>query len=145
MSVALGVALGAVECISIALVGKKLWFHGYSDQNVQLQETTGALVFISKCDRDRWIGAAVVPARGANEYATADTKNYVVGRRFAEMVTSDNEPAVIAMKEAAATALKLTGLIVKIEERALCVSQSDGLAESAVKEVKHAVRTNWAL
>ena len=42
------------------------------------------------------------------------------------------------------TALKLAGVNVKTEESALYDSQSDGLAESAVKGVKDAVRTNLA-
>ena len=42
------------------------------------------------------------------------------------------------------TALKLAGAAVKAEESAQHDSQSNGLAESAVKDVKDAVRTNWA-
>ena len=43
-----------------------------------------------------------------------------------------------------AAALKLAGVNVKIEGSALYDSQSNGLAESAVKDVKDAVRTNLA-
>ena len=50
----------------------------------------------------------------------------------------------MALKESAATALKLAGVNVKTEESALYDSQSDGLAESAVKDAKDAVRTNLA-
>ena len=48
----------------------------------------------------------------------------------------------MALKEAAATALKLAGVTVKTEESELHDSQSNGLAESAVKDAKDAVRTN---
>ena len=49
-----------------------------------------------------------------------------------------------APKEAAATSLRLAGATVKTEESALYDSQSNGLAESAVQDVKDAVRTNLA-
>ena len=62
----------------------------------------------SKCDRHRWIGAAIVPTKGAHEYATVDHKNDVSGSGFAEvLVRSDTEPAILALKESTATALKL--------------------------------------
>ena len=50
------------------------------------------------------------------------------------LVRSDIERAILALKESAVTALKLAGVNVKIEESVLCDSQSNGLAESAVKE-----------
>ena len=64
-------------------------------------------MLISKCDRVRWIDAAVVSAKGSNEYP-------MVGSWFAEvLVMSDNEPAT-ALKEA----LKLADAAVKTEESA---------------------------
>ena len=42
------------------------------------------------------------------------------------------------------TALKLAGVNVNAEESALYDSQSNGVVESAVKDVKDAVRTNLA-
>ena len=69
----------------------------------------------------------------------------MIGSGFAEvLVWSDNEPAILALKESAAAALKLAGANVKIEESAVYDSQSNGLAESAVKDVKDAVRTDLA-
>ena len=110
-----------------------------------LQEAAGAPILVSKCDRDRWFGAAIVPTKGADEYAVAELKNDVIGSGFTEiLVRSDNEPAILALKESAATALKLAGVNVKTEESALYDSQSNGLAESTVKDVKDAVRTNLA-
>ena len=56
---------------------------------------------------------------------------------FTEVLTrSDNEPAILALKQSAATALKLAGGNVMMEVSALYDSQSSGLAESAVKDVK---------
>ena len=92
---------------------------------------------MSKCDRDRWSGAATVPTKGADEYAVAELKNDVTCSGFTEvLVRSDNEPAILALKESAVTALKLAGVSVKAEESALHDSESNGLAESDVKDVK---------
>ena len=108
-----------------------------NERDDQLQETAGAPILVSKCDSDRWTGAAIVPTKGADEYAVAELKKDVICNGFAEvLVRSDNEPAILALKESAATALKLAGVNVKIEESALCGSRSNGLAESAVKDVK---------
>ena len=115
------------------------YMHEFDDL---LQEAAGAL---SKCNRDRWIGAAIVPTKGADEHAVAEFKNYVICSGFTEvLVRSGNESAILALKESAATALKLAGVNVKIEESALYDSQSNGLAEGAVKDAKDAVRTNLA-
>ena len=75
----------------------------------------------------------------------AELKSDVAGSGFAEvLVRSDNELAVLALKESTATALKLVGVTVKTEDSALYDSQSTGLAESAVKNVKEVVRPNVA-
>ena len=42
-----------------------------------MRETAGAPILVSKCNRDRWIGAAIVPTKGADEYAAAELKNDV--------------------------------------------------------------------
>ena len=94
-----------------------------------LQEAAGAPILVSKCNPDREIGAAVVPTKGADECAVAELKNDVICSGFtAVLFRSDNEPAILALKEPAATALKLAGVNVKIEENALYDSQSNGLA-----------------
>ena len=86
-----------------------------------------------------------VPTKGADEYAIAELENDVSGIGFAEvLVRSDNDPAILALKDSTATALKLAGVIVNIQESALYESQSNGLAESALKDVKDAVRPNLA-
>ena len=122
--------------------------YGYlNERDVPLQEAAGAPIWVSKRKRncDRWIGAAIVPTTGADEYAVAELKNDVTCSGLTEvLVRSDKEPAILALKESAVTALKLAGVKVKAEESALYDSQSHGLAESAVKDVKDAVRTNLA-
>ena len=102
-------------------------------------------MLVRKCNRDRWIGAAIVPTKGADEYAVAELKNNVMCIGFIEvLIRSDIEPAILALKESAATALKLAGVNVKTEESALYDSQSNGLAECAVKDANDAVRKNLA-
>ena len=57
--------------------------------------------------------------KGANGFAIAELKNDVSGSGFAEvLVRSDNKPVVLALKSTA-TALKLAGVTVKIEESAV--------------------------
>ena len=117
--------------------------YGYlNERDDPLQEAAGAPILVSKCNRDRWIGAAIVRTKGADEYAVAELKNDVMCSGFTEvLIRSDNEPANLALKEPAATALKLAGVNVKTQECALYDSESNGLAESAVKDAKDAVRT----
>ena len=43
-----------------------------------LQEAAGAPTLVTKCNRDRRIGAATVPTKGADEYAVAEFKNDVI-------------------------------------------------------------------
>ena len=120
--------------------------HGYlNERDDLLQEAAGAPILVSKCNPDRWNGAAIVPTKGADKYAVAELKNDELCSGFTEVLNrSDNEPAILAFKESAATALKLAGVVVKTEESALYDSQSNGLAESAVKDAKDVVRTNLA-
>ena len=47
--------------------------YGYlNERDDLLQEAAGAPILVSKCNRDRWIGAASVPTKGADEYAVAE-------------------------------------------------------------------------
>ena len=84
-----------------------------------LQDSAGAPILVSTGNRDRWIGAAFVPAKGADEHAVAELKNDVLCSGFTEvLVRSDNERAILALKESAVTALELAGVNVKMEESA---------------------------
>ena len=65
-----------------------------------LQEAAGAPILVSKCNRDRWNGAAIVPTKGTDEYAVAELKNDVICSGFTEvLVRSDNEPEILVLKE----------------------------------------------
>ena len=117
-------ASDVAECINIVAGGRGTTIpaiaidYGYlNERDDLLQEAAGA--------RHRHC---------ADEYAVAELKNDVIGSGFTEvLIRSDNEP-ILAMKESAATALKLASVNVKTEESPLYDSQSNGLAESAVKD-----------
>ena len=131
--------------LNIVQVEKRPRFQRVPLTTVRPAARGGGSPDVGQCDRDRWIGAAVVPTKGADEYAVAELKNDAIGSGFTEvLVRSDNEPAILALKESAATALKLAGVSVKTGKSALYDSQSNGLAESAVKDAEDAVRTTLA-
>ena len=60
-----------------------------NDRDNQMREA-GASILVSKCDRDRWIGAAIVPTKGADEYAVAELKNDVMCNIGTEGIHSDS-------------------------------------------------------
>ena len=63
----------------IAILAVAIGYGQLNDRHDQLQETKGAPISISKSDRDRLIGAAIVPTNGANENAIDELKNDVSG------------------------------------------------------------------
>ena len=77
----LGVASDASDvanCISIVPVEERPRFQRLplttvilNERDDMLQETAGAPILVS--NRDRWIGAAIVPTKGADEYAGRTT------------------------------------------------------------------------
>ena len=49
--------------------------YGYlNERDDLLQEVAGAPILVSKCNRDRWIGAAIVPTKCADEYALLNSR-----------------------------------------------------------------------
>ena len=86
--------------------------YGYlNERDDLLQEAAGAPIWVSKCNRDRWIGAAIMPTKGADECAVAELKNDVICSGFTEvLIRLDNELAIFALKESTSTALKLAGV-----------------------------------
>ena len=65
-----------------------------------LHEAAGAPILVSKCNRDRWIGAAIVPTKGADEYAVAELKDHVMCSGFTMvLIRSDNELAILVLKD----------------------------------------------
>ena len=75
--------------------------YGYlNERDDLLQEAAGAPIWVSKCYRDRWMGAAIVPTKGADEHAVAEFKNDVICSGVTEvLIRSDNKPTILALKE----------------------------------------------
>ena len=47
--------------------------YGYlNERDDLLQEAARTPIWVSKCNRDRWVGAAIVPTKGADEYAVVE-------------------------------------------------------------------------
>ena len=106
-------------------------------------------ILLLKSGRDRWTSSEVYPAKG--------TQNAWCAKRLAVelamlpwprfILKSGQEPAILSLK---AEALKILSVIankeVVLDESPVGDSQSNGLAESAVREIKGVVRSlRWAL
>ena len=120
--------------------------YGYlNDRTEDGQELPTAPILCSRCTGDRWLGGALVPSKGVDEYAVGELKNDILGSNSVEyIIRSDNEPSILALKSRVATALRLEGMQAKLEESAAYDSRGNGLAEGAVREVKDGTRTNLA-
>ena len=91
---------------------------------------------------DLWISSAMVPRKGTEEYAIGRLSAEILSVGSTEvMVRSDQEPSIIALKEAAASRVRPDGVKVIPEESAVADSRGNGFAESTVKEVKNLART----
>ena len=91
---------------------------------------------------DLWISSAMVPRKGTDEYAIGRLAAEPPGLRSTEVVVrSDQVPSIIALKEAAASRVRLDRVKVFLEESAVADIRGNGLAESTVKEVKNLART----
>ena len=65
--------------------------YGYlNERDDLLLVAAGAPILVSKCNRDRWIGAAIVPTKGADEYAVAELKNDVICSGFTEVFVRES-------------------------------------------------------
>ena len=137
------VASDVAECISIG--GRETTIpaiaidHGYlNERDDLLQEAAEAPILISKCNRDRWRSHCTNKGcrRVCGLLNSRTMWLAVASQRSSTGRTMSGQ--FLAMKESAATALKLAGVNVKTEESALYDSQSNGLAESAEKDAKDA-------
>ena len=106
-------------------------------------------ILVLKSGRDRWTSSEVYPAKGVQQPWCAKRLAAELAalpwQRFT--LKSDQEPAILALKaEAVRIVQSVTGKEVVLEESPVGDSQSNGLAEGAVKEIKGVVRSlRWAL
>ena len=105
-------------------------------------------ILVLRSGRDRWTSAEVYPSKGVQNVWCAKRLAAELGQvpwtRFT--LKSDQEPAIMALKTAAARLVQAaTGKEVVLEESPVSDSSANGLAENAVKEVKGVIRSlRWA-
>lgn len=106
-------------------------------------------ILVLKSGRDRWVSSEVYPAKGTQH-------EWCANRLAAELamvpwdrftLKSDQEPAIMMLKAAAAKIVQsATGKAIVMEDSPVGESQSNGLVEGAVKEVKGIIRSlRWAV
>ena len=123
--------------------------YAYLGDSANDSEDKASPILVLRSGRDRWTYSEVFPAKGVQN--TWRAKRLAVElamvpwTRFT--LKSDQEPAILALKTEALKCLKvLAAKEVVLEESPVGDSQSNGLAEMAVREVKGVVRSlRWAL
>eukprot|EP00971_Amphidinium_carterae_P106851 2116603-Amphidinium_carterae.1 len=114
----------------------------YGFLNESASETESIPILCVKDSMHRWVAGHIVPKKGVDEFAVEVLTNELVQSGHARIhLRSDQEPAILALKEAAAARARLKGIEVVMEEPALHDSRGNGAAESAVKEIKDQTRT----
>ena len=114
----------------------------FKDRDPAGDPVESAPILASKGMPDLWISSAMVLRKGTDEYAIERLAAEIFGVGSAEvMVQSDQEPSIIALKEAAASRVRPDGVKVIHEESAVADSRGNGFTESTVKEAKNLART----
>ena len=101
-------------------------------------------ILVLKSGRDRWTSSEVYPAKGVHQpwcaKRLAPELAALPWQRFT--LKADQEPAILALKaDAVRIVQSVTGKEVVLEESPVCDSQSNGVAEGAVKDIKGVVRS----
>ena len=116
--------------------------YGYMGDDVSDEHASPIL--ISKSDHDRWINADVLQSKGVVHPHSVKVlvTNVVKGGWAKLMMKCDTEAPIVALRAAAAKVLTEThGKSIIFEDPAKAESQSNGLAENTVKQVKGVVRS----
>jgi hypothetical protein len=123
--------------------------YAYLGDPAKDSEDKASPILVLRSGRDRWTYSEVYPAKGVQNPWCAKRLAVELAMlpwtRF--IFKSDQEPAILALKAEALKILKvLAAKEVVLEESPVGDSQSNGLAECAVREVKGVVRSlRWAL
>ena len=113
-----------------------------NDRDAEGDPVEAAPIMATKSMPDRWIGSSMVPCKGTDDFAVGRLAAEALALGAGELVIrSDQAPAILALKEAAAARIRPHGVTAKPEESAVADSRGNGLAENAVKEVKNLART----
>ena len=123
--------------------------YAYLGDPAQGGEDKASPIRVLRSGRDRWTYSEVFPSKGVQNSWCAKRLAVELAAlpwpRF--ILKSDQEPAILALKaEALKVLMVLAEKEVVLEESPVGDSQSNGLAEMAVREVKGVVRSlRWAL
>ena len=91
-----------------------------NDRDPSGDPVESAPILATKGMPDLWISSAVVPRKGTDEYAIGRLAAEILGVGSTEvMVRSDQEPSIIALKEAVASRVRPDGVKVIPEESAV--------------------------
>ena len=118
--------------------------YAYLGDPTASDEEKASPILVLKSAKDRWISSEVYPAKGVQHEWCAKRLGHelamVPWNRF--VLKSDQEPAIVSLKnEAVKVMMKLNGKSVVLEESPVGDSESNGLAEGAVKEAKGVIRS----
>jgi hypothetical protein len=107
------------------------------------EETENTPLLIGKDSETRWIVAEVVPVKGDGYLWCIGTfEENVVRLGHAKVcLKCDQEPSILALRREASRDLRLREINVIFGDVPVADSQSNGLAERAVQDVKGLVRT----
>jgi len=117
---------------------------GLVDSGADDGDLGGSPVLCGRCSADGWLDGYVLPAKGVEHPYCIDALTSVVkGCAFRRvLLKGDNEPAILALTQRTAAALRTeTAIEVTLDPARQGDKDANGLAEGAVKEVKAKVRT----
>ena len=116
--------------------------YGFLNDRQDGEPVESAPILVTKALPDRWISGSMVPRKGDEEFAAHRLKAEVLGTGAKQVVIrSDQEPAILSLKEAEAARALQEGVVVKFEESAVADSRGNGLAEAGVREIKNLSRS----
>lgn len=141
------VARGTGELNEVAVIGVDYGYLNDSTSGVLdasgLEQKVEAFPFLGVNDnRHKWVAGHVVPAKGRDLFAIEALAAEVLNSGHAEVeLMSDQEPAILALRESVAAKVRAKGGRVRLTEAPLHDSRGNGLAESGIKEIKDQTRT----
>ena len=113
-------------------VGGVDYMYMHSEQ--EKEEEKGMPIIVLKDNKTRTVMAKVVSGKGVNNFAVEVVKKFIEQLGYGRIVLrSDNEPAILALKEAVR---RESNVEIVMEEVPVGDHQANGLVESAIKSVQ---------
>ncbi len=106
------------------------------------EEEKGMPIIVGRCRRSRWAFAEVVPSKGRDPYAIKRVTQSLKALGYPRMdLKTDQEPAIMKLKEAVAKELRSDhGITMIDEESPVGEHKSNGEVENSVKRIQGMVR-----